>query len=637
MKMQLIIESLETRRLFSTNILADFGGIYPTQSVTVNGVSFFAANDGTHGTELWKSDGTIAGTVMGKDLTPGSGSTEFDGMYAVGNRLLFFTPDPNHRNTFALWSSDGTAAGTHSSLPCRRRCAVTSAAVLGDELVFTVASGFSSTDQASLWTSDGTVAGTQPVFQFPTDPDRWPQFHLTAVGTHVVMSEGDALWTTDGTAQGTVDLTNVPSMLSNPGLQKFDDVQFPVVYDNEMYFANEQAEVWKTDGTAAGTQLVLPAVGDIDITAMKEVGGKIYFSNLATDQYHDEVDLYITDGTEQGTYILASFKTMNAIADVGQIGNDMVFGVTNPGTTEVWITDGTIAGTKPLHVEQANWNAPGIFRSVDGIVFFASYDAAHGEELWRTDGTSAGTMLVQDITPGPDSTQFFNEMAVADGKLIVHTGKHPLVFDPATMLPGVGPTEQAMHMDGSVLRIFGTRDDDSIHLYDVTNDPSRFIVELNGVKRSFAFSDVSRIYVYSYSGNDTVEVKDQLGAFTARCAIWTGDGDDTVETGDGRDTIYGEAGDDYISGGNNNDVLWGGDGEDSLIAGNGNDTVSGGDGADDIEGNKGNDIISGGDDNSQDTINGGAGGNVLFGQAVYDTFFSNKPDAGIPVDNVLES
>ena len=39
----------------------------------VNGTLFFAADDGTNGTELWKSDGTAAGTVLVKDINPGGG------------------------------------------------------------------------------------------------------------------------------------------------------------------------------------------------------------------------------------------------------------------------------------------------------------------------------------------------------------------------------------------------------------------------------------------------------------------------------------------------------------------------------------------------------------------------------------
>src|SRR5262249_49559939 len=45
------------------------------QLTNVNGTLFFVANDGVHGSELWKSDGTEAGTVLVKDINPDSASS----------------------------------------------------------------------------------------------------------------------------------------------------------------------------------------------------------------------------------------------------------------------------------------------------------------------------------------------------------------------------------------------------------------------------------------------------------------------------------------------------------------------------------------------------------------------------------
>ncbi len=90
-------------------------GSYPYSLTDVNGTLFFTANDGTHGEELWKSDGTAAGTVMVKDIDPAVGAYGPSGSYPYSltnaSGVLYFTADDGE-NGDELWRSDGTEAGT---------------------------------------------------------------------------------------------------------------------------------------------------------------------------------------------------------------------------------------------------------------------------------------------------------------------------------------------------------------------------------------------------------------------------------------------------------------------------------------------------------------------------------------------
>src|SRR5688572_27243580 len=77
----------------------------PASLQRVGNQVFFSANDGTHGVELWRSDGTTNGTAMVVDLLPGVQSSQPQIVGTLGNAVLFTAYDAVQR---ALWRSDGT-------------------------------------------------------------------------------------------------------------------------------------------------------------------------------------------------------------------------------------------------------------------------------------------------------------------------------------------------------------------------------------------------------------------------------------------------------------------------------------------------------------------------------------------------
>src|SRR4029453_7706767 len=76
----------------------------------VGNTLYFIANDGVGGPELWKTDGTSAGTVLVKDIRPGDTGSSPAQLTAAGG-VLYFTADDGVAGR-EVWKSDGTADGT---------------------------------------------------------------------------------------------------------------------------------------------------------------------------------------------------------------------------------------------------------------------------------------------------------------------------------------------------------------------------------------------------------------------------------------------------------------------------------------------------------------------------------------------
>lgn len=145
------------------------GGSDPQHFTTFNNKTYFTADNGTNGRELWVTDGTTTGTSMVKDINAGAGSSNPTQFTKLGNKLYFVANDGAKGRE--LWVTDGTTAGTLMVKDINTQRDAMSPIALGitsgsnpagmtvwkNKLYFSATSGSPGTE---LWCSDGTAAGT---------------------------------------------------------------------------------------------------------------------------------------------------------------------------------------------------------------------------------------------------------------------------------------------------------------------------------------------------------------------------------------------------------------------------------------------------------------------------------------------
>jgi len=390
-----------------------YPGGYPKSSApedltVLDGIVYFVADDGVHGRELWRSDGTADGTVLVKDIKPGAGFGHIRSLTSTGGSLFFAADDGV--TGLELWKSDGTEAGTElvkdifpgelypgnpfSSLP-------EELTTVGGSVFFRaqlVDSG------SELWMSDGTAEGTVLVKDIDPGTAGSRPYNLTNVGGKLFYFNGSdgSLWQSDGTEAGTVSFQQTLTGTSATA------VSIPIEMGGRLFFLADHPaygrELWASDGTAAGTTLVNdinPGIGASSVRYLTEAGGTLYF--LADDGATGP-ELWKSDGTAEGTRLVkdivlttsdSSPRTLTPLGDtVFFPANDGIHGLS------LWKSDGTAEGTVLVTDVSLQSDFPLIER-VGDVVFFAGDDGVHGLELWKSDGTEAGTVLVKDIRPGP--------------------------------------------------------------------------------------------------------------------------------------------------------------------------------------------------------------------------------------------
>lgn len=107
-------DGTEAGTVLVKDVQAGAASSFPTAMIDSNGLVFFEADDGVAGREVWRSDGTAAGTMMVKDIGPGAASYRTSSIplnFTSGNGMVFFLADDGVHGR-ELWRSDGTSTGT---------------------------------------------------------------------------------------------------------------------------------------------------------------------------------------------------------------------------------------------------------------------------------------------------------------------------------------------------------------------------------------------------------------------------------------------------------------------------------------------------------------------------------------------
>jgi len=342
------------------------GNSNPSRFFEYNNQLYFNANDGSF-TGLYKTNGTVSGTVLLKNGITQRGAFQYnDNMYLIIGKGLYRSNSTLDNVDLIKQFGDIIEESIY---------------VWNDKIYFYACATLQ--PDLELWVSDGTTAGTTIL------KDIYP-----------------------GTSQGSVysDL-----------YRKF------VEFNDKLYFCARNGlgfEVWYTDGTAEGTQM-LKDINEGNGSSINGYGNFLVLNSwlyFAADDGVHGMELWRTDGTANGTMLFSDINpgAGSAFNENSSFFQKASFGLqskilfpANDGShgMELWISNGTVSGTVLLNDINPGENSSILLNYSDlgnvpyGIYYlfnfyFAADNGTHGRELWKTNGTEAGTVIVKDILSG---------------------------------------------------------------------------------------------------------------------------------------------------------------------------------------------------------------------------------------------
>jgi ELWxxDGT repeat protein len=334
--------------------------------------------------EVWRTDGTTQGTIK-------LGSTDDDFPWVAAGAYVYFVSYEPGSQVWQLWRTGGTTTstilirqGTYDPLvPYYATMPVQMVNVSG-RLYFATANG-------ELWRSDGTAAGTRMLKQFT----RIKNLYGAGGRAIVVAVEGSSTWLYRADATGAYPIEVLRTSAAEQTANAYPSAMLGTV----LFFVTQDDthgnEIWRTDGTAAGTYMVQ----DMSTSDVQNQG--IEYSVFRFILHNNQLFTTAIDN-ERDTYLWrfngSQFEKINKeISDYEVVSHNGLIYIWGRDTRD-WngsvleVTDGTLEGFRLLVEYTPQVNAEQIDYGIVGdIIYFTNQ---YADNFWRTDGTPCGTFMV---------------------------------------------------------------------------------------------------------------------------------------------------------------------------------------------------------------------------------------------------
>ncbi len=269
--------------------------------------------------------------------------------------------------------------------------------IFNNELYFNAASSPSASN-SELWKTNGTQTGTIQVSDIipgfdGSNPYDFREFNGFLYFTAFSSATGRELYRTDGTTTTLfkdINVGNGSAFDLSVNRHKF------IVLNNYMYFfardIDESYDFWRTDGTANGTQKLVEVngfgLGDKD--RFIEANGELFFVFNDDNENTIGSELYKYNEATNTISLVKDINPSNGSSSTEHIGfltkfdSKLFFTADNGTAVQLYVSDGTEAGTYPIeNTEPLGYQQPRKLFEFNNELYFIAFKNGQGTDLLK--------------------------------------------------------------------------------------------------------------------------------------------------------------------------------------------------------------------------------------------------------------